>query len=90
MKEVLAEMKGRYPDRYVILDVPPVLSTADALAFAPLADYIIMVTQAGKTPLPDVQKALEMLPKEKILGIVLNRHDEPQKEYYYSKQYQKK
>jgi len=90
MKEVLAEMKGRYPDRYVILDVPPVLSTADALAFAPLVDYIIMVTQAGKTPLPDVQKALEMLPKEKILGIVLNRHDEPQKEYYYSKKYPKK
>jgi Mrp family chromosome partitioning ATPase len=49
-----------------------------------------MVTQAGKTPLPDVQKALEMLPKEKILGIVLNRHDEPQKEYYYSKKYPKK
>jgi non-specific protein-tyrosine kinase len=67
----------------VIFDVPPVLSAADALAFAPLVDHVLLVVRAGKTPLPDVQRALEMLPKEKILGIVLNRHDEPQKNYYY-------
>ena len=75
MKDLVAEMKTRYPDRFVIFDLPPVLSTADALAFVPLVDHVVMVVQAGKTPLPDVKKALEMLPQEKILGIVLNRHE---------------
>jgi non-specific protein-tyrosine kinase len=83
IKELVAEMKTRYPDRFVIFDVPPVLVTADALAFAPLVDYVIMVVQAGKTPLPDVQKALGMLPKEKVLGMVLNRHEASKKPYYY-------
>jgi hypothetical protein len=44
---------------------------------------VVLVVQAGKTPLPDVKKALEMLPQEKILGIVLNRHEATQKDYYY-------
>jgi non-specific protein-tyrosine kinase len=83
MKELVEEMKTRYPDRIVIFDVPPILSTADALAFAPLVDHVVVVVQAGKTPLPDVKKALEMLPREKILGIVLNRHEGVQKKYYY-------
>ena len=83
MKDLVAELKTRYPDRFVIFDVPPVLSTADALGFAPLVDHVVMVVQAGKTPLPDVKKALEMLPREKILGIVLNRHEGIQKSYYY-------
>ncbi len=73
MKALVAEMKKRYPDRYVIFDLPPVLSVADALTFAPLVDYVIMLVQAGKTPLPDIKRAIDVLPKEKILGVVLNR-----------------
>jgi protein-tyrosine kinase len=87
MKDLMAEMKTRYTDRFVIFDVPPVLSTADALAFAPLVDHVVMVVQAGKTPLPDVKKALDMLPREKILGIVLNRHKGVPKRYYYGYYY---
>jgi len=90
MKDLVEEMKARYTDRLVVFDAPPVLSAADALAFAPFVDYIVMVTQAGKTPLPDVKRALEMLPREKILGVVLNRHTEPQKNYYYPKNYPQK
>jgi non-specific protein-tyrosine kinase len=90
MKDLVAEMKTRYPDRFVIFDVPPVLSAADTIAFAPLVDHVLLVVQAGKTPLPEVKKALEMLPEEKILGIVLNRHEGTQKNYYYYKDAGKK
>jgi protein-tyrosine kinase len=91
MKELVAEMKTRYPDRYVIFDVPPVLSAADALAFAPLVDHVVMVVKAGDTPLPDIKEALKMLPQEKILGIVLNRHVSVKPYYYhYSHYYRKK
>jgi protein-tyrosine kinase len=82
MKELVASMKDRYPDRYVLFDAPPVLSTADALALAPLVDHILLVVQAGKTSVPDVNRTLQLLPKEKVLGIVLNQMDTPSQSYY--------
>ncbi len=66
MKDLVQDMKTRYPDRYVFFDVPSVLSSADALAFAPLVDYIVVVVASGVTPVPEVKKALEFLPTEKI------------------------
>lgn len=73
MKELISDIKGRYSDRTIIFDVPSVLSGADALIFAPLVDYIIIVVQAGKTSMDDVRKTIQFLPKDKILGFVLNR-----------------
>lgn len=73
MKNLVADMKNRYPDRYVFFDVPPLLTSADATAFAPFVDYILVTVQAGQTPLHDVNKALRLLPHEKVLGLVMNR-----------------
>ncbi|MBI4791501.1 MAG: polysaccharide biosynthesis tyrosine autokinase [Deltaproteobacteria bacterium] len=72
MKELLEDMKTRYDDRYVILDVPAVIDGADAMVFAPLVDGIIMVVEKGSTSLSDVKKAVELMPREKFLGFVLN------------------
>lgn len=73
MKELVDDMKHRYPERYVIFDVPAVLAGADALAFAPLVDHIVVTVKAGETPMPEVTRALKMLPREKVVGLVLNR-----------------
>jgi non-specific protein-tyrosine kinase len=83
MRELAADMKARYQERYVFFDVPPVLAGADALAFAPLVDWIIMVVQADQTPLPEVNRALMMLPREKVLGLVLNRQTTQIRAYPY-------
>ncbi len=72
MKELIAEVKSRYLDRYIFLDVPAVLDGADAMAFAPLVDVIIMVVVPGRTTIPDVERALNLLPREKFLGFVMN------------------
>lgn len=82
MKDLVAEMKTRYGDRYVIFDVPPLLSGADALAFSPLVDGIVMVVEEGRTPIKEVEKALELIPKEKFLGFVLNKASINKKGYY--------
>jgi non-specific protein-tyrosine kinase len=74
MTELIADMKGRYADRYIIFDVPPVLSGADALTLAPFIDQVLVVVQAGKTSMDDVRKAVQLLPQDKILGLVMNRH----------------
>jgi len=81
MKELVSEMKSRYHERYIIFDVPPVLSGADALTFYPLVDYIIVVVQAGKTSIDDVKKAVRFssagedsrLCAEPLFGVVTIR-----------------
>jgi non-specific protein-tyrosine kinase len=75
MRDLVADMRGRYPERYIFFDVPPILTGADAMAFAPLVDYILVVVQAGQTSVRDVKRALQLLPGEKVLGLVLNRQD---------------
>jgi len=81
MKDLVQDMKTRYPDRYVFFDAPPILSSADALAFVPLVDYIIMVVRAGTTSTNDVKKALELIPQDKVIGFVLNRYNTPVQKY---------
>ena len=82
MTDLVQEMKTRYPDRYVFFDVPPILSGADALAFVPLVDYVLLVVRAGTTSENDVKKALELIPQEKVIGFVLNRYNIPIKTYH--------
>jgi non-specific protein-tyrosine kinase len=73
MRDLVYEMKSRYDDRYVIFDVPPLLNVADAVAFAPIVDSILMVVEEGRTANNDVQTALKMIPQEKFLGFAMNR-----------------
>ncbi|HBG04838.1 MAG: tyrosine protein kinase [Geobacteraceae bacterium GWC2_58_44] len=73
MKDLVHDMKHRYPERYVFFDAPSILTSADAVAFAPLVDYILVVAQAGQTSLKEINRALQLLPAEKVLGLVMNR-----------------
>lgn len=76
MRDLVQELKHFYPNRYVIFDLPPVLLYADALAFAPLMDGILVVVEAHKTPKESIQRCQEMLKKFKLLGFVLNKLEE--------------
>lgn len=82
MRELVAEMKQRYPDRILFFDTPPVLTGADAIAFAPLVDHILVTARSGATQVPDLHKAIAMLPGEKIAGLVLNRQPPEEVPYY--------
>ena len=83
MKNLVQELKHFYPDRYVLFDLPPVLSYADPLAFAPLVDGIILVVEMGKTRREDIQKCVEVFKPFPIIGLVLNKVDKRDHECYY-------
>jgi non-specific protein-tyrosine kinase len=85
MKELVAGMKRRYPDRYILFDLPPVLTGADALVFSSQVDHIILVVEAGRTAREEIRRALGLLPQEKILGLVLNRQEWRSNSKYESK-----
>jgi len=73
MQELVAEMKARYQDRYLFFDFPPLLAMADALAFLPLVDCVLLVVEAERTSVRDIVHARELIPSEKFLGVVLNK-----------------
>jgi len=72
MGELLQDMKSRYPGRYIFLDAPAVLDGADALTLAELVDYIVVTVNISTTPHQKISKALDLLPKNKVLGFVCN------------------
>ena len=92
MLNFLEDITARYQDRFVVVDSPPSHITAETRSMARRVDGIIFVVMAQKTPRRYVQKAIEALGKEKILGIVFNGYDQVRKSYYryYDRYYKKK
>jgi Mrp family chromosome partitioning ATPase len=70
--ELIAELRGRYTNRIVVVDMPPVLDNDEALTLAPLCDCLLFVVAQGRTARPDVTRALTLLRGRPILGTVLN------------------
>jgi protein-tyrosine kinase len=74
MVALVEEFKHRYPARIVIFDLPPLLHTADVLAFAPYTDALLLVVEEGKTTAEEVQRSLSLVRNSRpVLGTVLNK-----------------
>ncbi len=70
---VLDKLASRFD--HVLLDLPPVLASADAINLAQLADAFVLVVRQGATASAQVEAALEELSGMEPLGVVLNRFD---------------
>jgi len=73
MAKLVEDMKSRYHSRIIIFDLPPVLTSADALAFSPYVDAALLVVEDGATRKQDVERAIELLSSTNIVGTVLNK-----------------
>lgn len=71
LKEVLNELASQYD--HLILDVPAIQSTSDAIPLASLADACCVVIQHGITTIEDIGLALDEVAHIKMLGVILNR-----------------
>jgi capsular exopolysaccharide synthesis family protein len=76
MIELVDDLKGRYPDRLVLFDMPPMLTGDDVIAFSPYVDAFLLVIEEGKTTKDQLSDAYTLLDNNKILGTVLNRAEE--------------
>jgi Mrp family chromosome partitioning ATPase len=74
MRALVDELKHRYPSRIVLFDLPPVLTSADVLAFGPFLDALLLVTGEGMTRRHDIEDSMVRLKGAvPILGTVLNQ-----------------
>lgn len=73
MGRLVEELKNRYASRIIVFDLPPLLSSADALAFAPYVESALLVIEESATPADSVARAAELLQKTQLIGTVLNK-----------------
>lgn len=74
MRKLAAELSGRYADRIVIFDAPPLLMTTEASILASLMGQVLLVVEAERTPQSQVKAALDLLDSNRqIVGFVLNK-----------------
>jgi len=72
MRDLLAELKQRYADRYVIFDTPPLLPFAEVHSLSSLVDGVLFVIREGHTPLSSIKGGLDILKEANLLGCVYN------------------
>ena len=74
---------------YIIIDAPPLGIFTDASVLMQRADGALLVVRAGKTRYAEVDKLLEHVPKDRMMGVVLNRADDQPdaNSYYYQHRY---
>ncbi len=74
MLALVEEFRTRYPSRVIIFDQPPLLKTADVLAFGPYNDALLLVVEEGRTTLEETERALLLVKGVcPVLGTVLNK-----------------
>ena len=73
MRQLLADMASRYPDRIIIFDSPPLLLTTESRVLASHMGQIVVVVHAGKTLQADVQHALSTIEACPVKLMLLNK-----------------
>lgn len=71
---VIAEARRGFD--FIIIDSPPLGIFTDANVLIDRADGALVVVRAGKTRYGVINKLLGQLPRERMLGVVVNRADE--------------
>lgn len=73
MKQLMAELSARYPDRVIIFDSPPFLQTSEAAVLADCMGQIVFVVEAEKVSPDVVKQAVSRISDDKIIGMLLNK-----------------
>ncbi len=79
----IEELSERYASRIVIFDSPPVLNTDDAIVLFQHVDAVLLVIANGMSTQAEIEETMYHLPKEKLLGVVMNKAEIEAKQYYY-------
>ena len=80
---LIAAAKKHNPDALILVDLPPILVSDDAIAISPFIDAVLLVIREGSTTKKDIQRSLELLSSMNIAGVVLNDSVEPTELGYY-------
>jgi len=71
---VVEKLAGRFEDQFdlILIDAPALLESSDAQQLASIADGTVIVARAGRTHRDRVSDAINLIPEDRRLGLVLN------------------
>jgi capsular exopolysaccharide synthesis family protein len=75
MRTLIAQARADYARDYVVIDCPAVLAAPETQIVARMADALVMVIAANRTPRHAVARALAHFSGCEIAGVVLNRFE---------------
>jgi len=81
-KEILREAREMFD--FVIIDAPPLGIFTDATVLINHADGAMLVVRANRTSYSVIDRVLEPLPKDRLLGVVLNQSADVMEESHYN------
>lgn len=73
MKAMIDSLRCRYSDRYVFLDGPAAVDSPDARILSEMADFVVVVTGAGRDTPATINQALAAFDPGKLAGTVFNQ-----------------
>ena len=79
--------KARTMFDYIIIDAPPLAIFTDAAVLINIADGAMLVVKANKTRYGTINRILETVPREQMLGVVLNASKDEMSESHYNYYY---
>jgi capsular exopolysaccharide synthesis family protein len=74
MRHVLNEAGSTF--EWVIVDTPPIGMLSDAHLLTSLVDTVLLVVEAAETPLEAIKSAVDVIGRDRILGVILNKADD--------------
>jgi protein-tyrosine kinase len=72
MKQLMDTVRERYPERFIVMDGPPMSRIADIRILSELADFVLVVAGYGRTTNTQIAKCLGAIGEKKLLGLVFN------------------
>lgn len=85
LEQLFDYIKSIAPNALIIIDLPPILVTDEALMIAPRVDGTLLVVADGQTRRDSLQRARQLLAEFSFAGVVLNKSSEAAVKagYYY-------
>lgn len=70
MKTLMEELKGRYPDRYIVLNAPPFRLHTEGRILVRYVDHALMMVPFGQLSPEDILESVDALDADKFAGLV--------------------
>jgi receptor protein-tyrosine kinase/non-specific protein-tyrosine kinase len=87
VQRLLKDLQAKHPTGYIVIDSSPMLHTAEPEIILKCVDHVIMVVRYGRTQSDKLQRALGLIDKQKLMGIIFNHVDQgffSKNDYYHS------
>jgi len=82
VSNLISELRERYDSRICIFDLPPLLSSDDAINVLPKFDCVLLVVANGANNKKEIEDCMYHLSTANLIGTVLNKAGPQPRSYY--------